>query len=105
MNSAADLFRVSVERERIKRETEMRLEEEETQQDMKDAMEALKLKEIKDRQKDARKEERRRLGLESLKEVEPERSGELESKYEKLEKIAEDTGKKFLKNKYKKRGG
>ncbi|UCD03193.1 MAG: hypothetical protein JSV63_00975, partial [Candidatus Aenigmatarchaeota archaeon] len=91
-----------MEKERIKRETEMEIEEEETQQDMRDAMEGLKLKELKDRQKDERDVERKRLGLETLKAVEPGRSAEMQEKYETLQKMMGATEKKFLNRKLEK---
>ena len=52
-----------MERERVRRETTMAIEEEETQQDMKDALEGLKLKDIKDRQKMLRRHAGKKLGL------------------------------------------
>jgi hypothetical protein len=91
-----------MEQERIKREAEMNIEEEETQQDMKDAVEALKLKELKDRQKDDRDVDRKRLGLETLKQVAPGSDKKLEEKYETLKKVIEETEKKFLNRKIEK---
>ncbi len=88
-----------MEQERVKRESEMGIEEEETQQDMKDALEALRLKEINDRQKALRESEKRDLGLQSLKEVAPERSGELEDKYNDLKGLIGATEKKYFERK------
>ncbi len=86
-----------MEQERIKRETEMELEREETQEDMRDAMEALKLKEIKDKQKMSRDSDRKRLGLESLQKALPkEDRKELRKRYGELQKIVEKTEKKYL---------
>ncbi|MBN2330345.1 MAG: hypothetical protein JXC85_00880 [Candidatus Aenigmarchaeota archaeon] len=86
-----------MEKERIKRETELGLEEEETQNDMRDAMEALKLKEIKDKQKIVRDKERKRLGLESLQDSVP--AGDrkqAKKRYDELRKIIEATERKYL---------
>ncbi len=89
-----------MERERIKRETEMGIEEEETQQDMKDATEALKLKEIKDKQKILRDGERKNLGLESLKDVIPGETGaDLEERYDGLQKLVDAAEKKYFQRK------
>ena len=88
-----------MERERIKREAELGIEEEETQQDMKDAMEGLKLKEIKDKQKIVKDSERKRMGLQSLKDGSPEDRGKLEKRYGELQKVLEATEKKYLSRK------
>jgi hypothetical protein len=89
-----------MEKERVKREAELGIEEEETQQDMRDAMEALKLKEIKDKQKIVKDSERKRIGLESLQESSPPRDKKkLEKRYDELQKIMERTQKKYLNRK------
>ena len=86
-----------MQQERIKREAKMEIEEEETQQDMKDAMEALRLKEIKDKQKMITDAERKDLGLEGLKEAFPEQDKKkLEEKYGDLKKLIGITEKKYL---------
>ncbi len=89
-----------MQRERIKREAEMQIEEEETQQDMKDALEGLKLKDVKEKQKMAEEVERKNLGLESLKEVVPDESGgTLEERYDGLQKMIGSAEKKYLQRK------
>jgi hypothetical protein len=89
-----------MERERIRRETKLELEEEETQHDMRDAAEALKLKEIKDKQKMVRDSERKRLGLQSLQDTfAPSERKRLGKRYAELQKIMEATEKKYLKRK------
>lgn len=85
-----------MEKERIRREAEMHIEEEETQQDMKDAMEGLKLKELKDEEKSSR------MGLETLKEVDPKKGADLEDKYDTLQRMMGETEKKFLNRKLEK---
>ncbi len=85
-----------MQQERIKREAEMGIEEEETQQDMKDAMEALKLKEISDKQKMIKDTERKELGLEGLKEAFPGDKKKLEEKYTDLRSLISITEKKYL---------
>jgi len=88
-----------MERERIKREAEMQIEGEETQQDMKDAMEALKLKEIKDKQKIIRDSERKNMGLESLKDMLPGSGKKIEEQYDHLQDMVSATEKKYFQRK------
>lgn len=88
-----------LEKEKIKREGEIDIEEEETQQDMQDALEALKLKEIKDKQKILRDSERKKLGLEALKDFEATGNKGLEKRYDELQRMIEATEKKYLKRK------
>ena len=88
-----------MEQERMKREAELGIEEEETQQDMRDAMEALKLKEIKDKQKIVKDSERKRLGLDTLKEGSVSEPKKLEKRYDELQKVLEATEKKYLSRK------
>ncbi len=89
-----------MEKERIKRETNMELEGEETQHDMLDAMEALKLKEIKDKQKMMKDSGRKRLGLLSLQESVPASDRKDAGKrYDELQKMMEATEKKYLNRK------
>lgn len=85
----------NLEKERMKREVEMEIEEEETQHDMRDAMEALRLKEIKDRQKMLKDSERKRLGMDSLKKAFSE-GEDPEKRYDELQKMMEATEKKYL---------
>lgn len=59
--------RAEMENERIRRETEMNLDKEEAQEDMEEAVEALKLKRIKDRQKPPAAVEEEIESLEELK--------------------------------------
>jgi hypothetical protein len=67
---------------------------------MRDAMEALKLKEIKDKQKMVRDSERKRLGLESLQDSMPaDERKKTENRYDELQKIMETTEKKYLNRK------
>jgi len=87
-----------MQQERVKREAEMQIEEEEAQQDMKDAVEALRLKEVKDRQKIVRDAERKRLGLLSLKDMLP-GGGNVEEKYEHLQDVIGATEKKYFERK------
>jgi hypothetical protein len=86
------------EKERIRRETELGIEEEETQEDMRDAMEALKLKEIKDKQVALRDSERKHLGLGEVRESSEEKKG-LVRRYGELLKIIEETEKNFYQRK------
>jgi hypothetical protein len=87
----------AMERERIKREAEMEMEEEEAQHDVRDAVEAMRLKEVKDLQKMARDSKRKKLGLESLKGVSPD--GGLEERYGELQEAMETTEKKYFNRK------
>ncbi len=89
-----------LERERVKREAEMEIESEETQHDMRDAMEALKLKEIHDKQRIVRGSERKKLGLDALKGAFPTaEKGKLEKRYDELQRIIKATERKFLNRK------
>ena len=74
----------------------MGIEEEETQQDMKDALEGLELKEIKDRQKMLKEAEKKEMGLESLKEMSAGDVGMLKERYDSLKEVIGATEKKFL---------
>jgi len=88
------------EKERIRREAELGIEEEETQQDMKDALEGLRLKELKDRQRDAAEQKRKDMGLEALREALPGRTSRTaEEKYDILKRMMGETEKMFLNRK------
>ena len=78
-----------LERERLEREVKMELEKEEMQKDMEEAIEALKLKEIKDEQSILKKAEEKELGVGEKE--------DLERKLEELKKAKELTEKKFYK--------
>ncbi len=87
-----------MQQERVRRESEMQIEEEETQQDMKDAMEALKLKEIKDDQKMLREKGREKLGLRSLRDAVP-GGGNLEERYKELQSLISAAENKYFQRK------
>ncbi|NIO22649.1 MAG: hypothetical protein GTN38_01310 [Candidatus Aenigmarchaeota archaeon] len=82
-----------LEKERLKKEVRMELEKKETQKDTEEAMEAMDLKELKDKQELLKKTEERELGAEEKKET-PE---DLEKKLEELKRAKEITERKFYK--------
>ena len=84
-----------MEDERIRREAELGIEEEENQEDMRDASEALRLKRIKDRQKDLREAERKSLGLEPG----ANEAVDLRGRYRELEDAIKATERKYLNRK------
>lgn len=84
-----------LEKERLEKEVKMELEKEESQKDMEEAVEALDLKEMKDKQELLKRTEEKELGVE-----EKERGGtraDLEKQLEELKKAKEITEKKFYK--------
>lgn len=58
-----EAMKAGLERERLEREFELEMGKKETQEDMKEALEALKLKDIKDREKILRRARKKKLGL------------------------------------------
>ncbi len=58
-----EAMKAGLEREKLKREFELEMGKKETQEDMKEAMEALKLKDIKDGQKILRRAKKKKLNL------------------------------------------
>lgn len=58
-----EAVKAGLERERLKREFELEMGKKETQEDMREALEALRLKDIKGRQKLLKKAKRRKLGV------------------------------------------
>jgi|GEM_PF-2912884 len=82
-----------LEKERLKREVGMELEKEETQKDMEEAMEAMDLKELKDKQEMLKRAEERGLGAK-------EKGGkreDLERQLEELKEAKDITERKFYK--------
>lgn len=88
-----------MEQERIKREAELSIEEEETQQDMKDAMQALKIKELKDKEKMHKESERKGMGLDSLYKEFPSQKKKMNERYNELSDMMEATQKKYFNRK------
>jgi hypothetical protein len=82
-----------LEKERLGREVEMELEKEETQKDAEEAMEAMGLKEIKDKQEILKKAEEKELGIRE----EGEKAEDLEKQLEDLRRAKEIAEKKFYK--------
>jgi hypothetical protein len=82
-----------LEKERVKKEVKMELEEKETQKDMEDAMEAMDLKELKDKQEMLKRAEEKGLGVGE----EEEKREDLEKQLKELKEAKEITEKKFYK--------
>jgi hypothetical protein len=83
-----------LEKERLDREVKMELEKKEAQKDMEEAMEAMDLKEIKEKQELLKKAEEKELGIG---EGEEEKAGDLEKQLEELKEAKEIAEKKFYK--------
>ncbi len=82
-----------LEEERLEKEVKMELEKKETQKDMEEAVEALDLKELKDKKELLKKTEEKGLGVEK----EEKTKEDLENKLEELKKAKEIAEKKFYK--------